>query len=92
MAISVAYLWTENSPRAEMQDLTIDMTPDDLAAFKKLSLGRVRAVFSNRDVGHDVLRKLGITNVRYAGRQQTLKYYIGFSQKFTDKKLGPPPR
>jgi ABC-type amino acid transport substrate-binding protein len=28
-----------------------------------------------------------ITNVRYAGRQQTLKYDIGFSQKFTDKKL-----
>ncbi len=73
--------------KAELQDLTIDMTPDDRAAFKKLSLGRVQAVFSNRDVGHDVLRKLGITNIRYTGRQQTLKYYIGFSQKFTDKKL-----
>lgn len=73
--------------KADLQDLTIDMTPDDRAAFKKLSLGRVQAVFSNRDVGYDVLRKLGITNVRYAGRQQTLKYYIGFSQKFTDKKL-----
>jgi polar amino acid transport system substrate-binding protein len=73
--------------KAELKDLTVDMTPDDVAAFKKLSLGRVQAVFSNRDVGYDVLRKLGITNVRYAGRQQTLKYYIGFSQKFTDKKL-----
>ena len=73
--------------KAELQDLTIDMTPDDLAAFKKLSLGRVQAVFSNRDVGYDVMRRLGITNVRYSGRQQTLKYYIGFSQKFTDKKL-----
>jgi polar amino acid transport system substrate-binding protein len=73
--------------KAEVQDLMIDMTPDDLAAFRKLSVGRVQAVFSNRDVGYDVLRKLGITNVRYAGRQQTLKYYIGFSKKFTDKKL-----
>jgi polar amino acid transport system substrate-binding protein len=73
--------------KAEVGDLTIDMTPDDKAAFRKLSLGRVLAVFSNRDVGYDVTRTLGITNIRYAGRQQTLKYYIGFSQKFTDKKL-----
>jgi polar amino acid transport system substrate-binding protein len=73
--------------KAEVGDLTIDMTPDDEAAFRKLSLGRVKAVFSNRDVGYDLMRKLGITNVRYSGRQQTLKYYIGFSQKFTDKKL-----
>lgn len=73
--------------KAEVQDLTIEMTPDEIAAFKKLSLGRVQAVFSNRDVGYDLLRRLGITNVRYTGRQQALKYYIGFSQKFADKKL-----
>lgn len=73
--------------KTELGDLTIDMTPDDESAFRKLALGRVRAVFSNRDVGYDLTRKLGLTNVRYAGRQQTLKYYIGFSQKFTDKKL-----
>jgi polar amino acid transport system substrate-binding protein len=68
-------------------DLTIDMTPDDESAFRKGSLGRVKAVFSNRDVGYDLIKKLGITNLRYTGRQQSLKYYIGFSQKFTDKKL-----
>jgi polar amino acid transport system substrate-binding protein len=73
--------------KAEVTDLTIDMTPDDEAAFKKLALGRVGAVFSNRDVGYDLLRKLGIKNVRYAGRQQSLKYYIGFSQKATDKAV-----
>ena len=73
--------------KAEVKDLTIDMTPDDAAAFRKLSLGRVKAVFSNRDVGYDMLKRLGIANVRYSGRQQTLKYYIGFSQKFTDKKV-----
>ena len=73
--------------KAEVQDLTIDMTPDDLAAFRKLALGRVQAVFSNRDVGYDALRRLNIANVRYSGRQQTLKYYFGFSQKSTDKKL-----
>jgi len=44
-------------------------------------------VFSNRDVGYDRLHKLGLKNIRYSGRQQSLKYYIGFSQKFADKKL-----
>lgn len=73
--------------KAEINDLTIDMTPEDEAGFKKLSLGRVQAVFSNRDVGYDLIRKLSITNVRYTGRQQSLKYYIGFSQKHTDKAL-----
>src|SRR5262249_49730855 len=73
--------------KSEVRDLTIDMTPDDKAAFRKLGLGRVKAVFSNRDVGYDVAKHLAITNVRYTGRQQSLKYYIGFSQKFADKKL-----
>jgi len=73
--------------KADIKDLTIDMTPDDESAFKKLSLGRVDAVFSNKDVGNDMMRKLGIKNIRYSGRQQSLKYYIGFSQKFTDKRL-----
>ena len=73
--------------KADIGDLTIDMTPDDEAAFRKLALGRINAVFSNRDVGLDMTRKLNISNVRYAGRQQTLKYFIGFSQKHTDKKL-----
>jgi polar amino acid transport system substrate-binding protein len=73
--------------KAEINDVTIDMTPDDEAAFKKLSHGRVQAVFSNRDVGHDLIRKLAITNLRYAGRQQSLKYYVGFSQKVADKQM-----
>ena len=73
--------------KSEIKELTIDMTPDDESAFKKLSLGRVDAVFSNKDVGNDMMGKLGIRNIRYSGRQQSLRYYIGFSQKFTDKKL-----
>jgi polar amino acid transport system substrate-binding protein len=73
--------------KAEIKDLTIDMTPEDEAAFKKLALGRVQAVFSNRDVGYDLIQKLGIPNARYTGRQQALKYYVGFSQKHTDKAL-----
>jgi len=73
--------------KAEIKELTIEMTPDDESAFRKLSVRRVDAVFSNRDVGYDRLHKIGLKNIRYAGRQQSLKYYIGFSQRFTDKKL-----
>ncbi len=71
----------------EIKDLTIDMTPDDEAAFKKLALGRVDAVFSNKDVGYDLLRRLDIKNARYSGRQQSLKYYVGFSQKTTARAV-----
>jgi ABC-type amino acid transport substrate-binding protein len=63
------------------------MTPDDESAFRKASAGGVRAVFSNRDVGCDAIKKLGITNLRYTGRQQSLRYYVAFSQKCADKKL-----
>ncbi|GIX48213.1 MAG: hypothetical protein KatS3mg131_2424 [Candidatus Tectimicrobiota bacterium] len=44
-------------------------------------------MFSNRDVGNALIAKLKLTNIRYAGSQQRLKYYIGFSKKHTDKKL-----
>lgn len=73
--------------KAEIQDLTIDMRPNDEAGFKKLSVGRIDAVFSNRDVGHALIAKLKLQNIRYAGMQRRLKYYIGFSQQHTDKKL-----
>jgi len=33
------------------------------------------------------MRSLNLKNIRYSVRQQRLKYYIGFSQKFTEKKL-----
>lgn len=67
--------------------LDIDMTPDDVSALKKVSVDRINAVFSNRDVGHAKLRENGITNVRYAGAQETLEYYIGFSKAHTDAKV-----
>lgn len=66
---------------------TIDMRPDDISGFKKLSIGRVEAVFSNRDVGFAILKREGIKNVRYAGRQRQLNYYIGFAKKNIDKSV-----
>lgn len=68
-------------------DMRIDMTPDDESAFKKLSIGRITAVFSNRDVGYALIKKLNLKNIRYAGQQRALQYYIGFSKEHTDKTL-----
>ncbi len=73
--------------KTQIQDMTIDMRPNDEAGFKKLSVGRIDAVFSNRDVGNALIAKLKLNNIRYAGMQRRLKYYIGFSQQYTDKKL-----
>lgn len=73
--------------KAQIQDLTIEMRANDEAGFKKLSLGRVDAVFSNRDVGLALIAKLGLKNLQYAGAQRILQYYIGFSQQYADKQL-----
>lgn len=73
--------------KREIGDLKIDMTPDDESAFLKLSIGRVDAVFSNKDVGNALIKKLRLEGIRYAGRQRSLKYFIGFSQEYTDKKV-----
>jgi polar amino acid transport system substrate-binding protein len=73
--------------KEQIQNLTIDLRPDTESGFKKLSLGRVDAVYNNRDAGRHLVEKLNLTNIRYAGTHRTLKYYIGFSQKYTDKKI-----
>ena len=68
--------------------ISIDMRPDDESGFKKLALGRIDAVFSNRDVGHALIAKLGLKDkIRYSGSQRKLKYYIGFSMAHNDKKV-----
>lgn len=68
-------------------ELTIDMRYDDESGFKKLSAGRVDAVFSNRDVGYALIKKVGVDNIKYAGSYKKLKYYIGFSQQHNAKAV-----
>lgn len=71
-----------------LKAIKVDMRPDDESGFKKLALGRINAVFSNRDVGHALIAKLGLKEkIRYAGAQRKLKYYIGFSMAHNDKKV-----
>lgn len=65
----------------------IDMTPDDIAAFWKLTFGRVDCVFSNKDVGHSIIQSLGVDNIEYAGKHKSLRYFIGFSKQYTDINL-----
>ncbi len=71
-----------------LDPIKIDMRPDDESGFKKLGLGRLDAVFSNRDVGYALIAKLGLkNNIRYAGPTKKLKYYIGFSKEHNDQNI-----
>ncbi len=71
----------------KFKNVKIEMTPHDEAPFKKLSFGRVDAVYSNRDVGYVLAKKNGLKNIKYIGRNKKLKYYIAFSKKFNDKRI-----
>lgn len=73
--------------KAQEPSIVIDITPDDESAFKKLSLGRADAAFSNRDVGMALIAKLKLANLRYAGASSKLLYYIGFSKDTVPKEL-----
>ncbi|WP_051302861.1 substrate-binding periplasmic protein [Psychromonas aquimarina] len=58
----------------------LDITPHDEFPFKKLSAGRVDAVYSNRLVGKALIAKLGLTNINYYRKHLDVKYYIGLSK------------
>lgn len=73
--------------KQKIKDLTIDMTPNDISAFQKLSVGRVDAVFSNKKRGLYLIQTLGLKNIRYAGCHKPLQYFFAFSKQFNDPKL-----
>ena len=70
-----------------VQALRIDMRPDDESGFRKLGLARVQAVYSNHDVGRSMVARLDIKNIRYAGHDESLKYYVGFSRKHVSQAV-----
>lgn len=72
--------------KSEIKDLTIDMSPRDEPGFKKLPIGRVDAVYSNKDVGFSIISRLNSKNLRYAGMHRQLKYYVGFSMEHNKKE------
>jgi len=68
-------------------DVKVEMTPDDIAAFKKLDAGRIGAVYSNIDVGNLMIKNLKLENIRHSLTHKKIRYYIGFSKEKTDKAL-----
>lgn len=70
---------------AGLLPIEIDMTHNGEAGFHKLSLQRVGAVYSNFDTGNALISRLGLGNVRYAGRVESLRYYVGFSRSQVKK-------
>ncbi|WP_019612886.1 substrate-binding periplasmic protein [Psychromonas ossibalaenae] len=65
----------------------LDITPHDEFPFKKLSAGRVDAVYSNRLVGNALIAKLGLTNINYYRKHSDINYYIGLSKVNTTPDL-----
>lgn len=55
---------------------------DDDTGLRQLAIGRVDAVYSNRDVGRAMLERLGIQGIRYAGSHRQLSYYVGFAKAY----------
>ena len=66
----------------------IEDRPDDASGFRKLAVGRLDAVYSNRDRGYMILEAEGLGDkVRYAGGHQDILYYGGFTREFPDTRL-----
>ena len=72
--------------KIEMVNFYIDMEDNDEAGFRKLSVKRVNAVYSNCDVGYSLIKKLGLSNIRYSGAHCKLFYYFAFNPQLTPKK------
>lgn len=66
---------------AKTVEIKTDMTVDDESAFKKLNAGRYEGVYSNKDVGLALVKSLSLNNVKYAGKQKPLVYYISLTKK-----------
>ncbi|MBN2836246.1 MAG: transporter substrate-binding domain-containing protein [Candidatus Delongbacteria bacterium] len=64
-----------------VKDMTIEMTPDDLSGFRKLEIGRVDAVYSNKIVGDEIIKNEKLKNVQYAGKDCDVVYYFAISKK-----------
>jgi polar amino acid transport system substrate-binding protein len=75
--------------KSNHKPINIQIKYDDIPLFKMLNNGNrnITAVYSNKDVGNKIIQQLKLKNIRYAGTQKSLNYYIGFSQQYTDKAL-----
>lgn len=72
---------------SDLKNIIIDMTADDISAFKKLEVNRVGAVYSNREVGKAMIDEHKLSRLKYAISHRKLKYYIGFSKQYAPTEL-----
>ncbi len=74
---------------SKLEPISIQEIHDNTQVFKMLdNEGRnIEMIYSNRDVGNTVITQHNLKNVRYAGPNEELYYYIGFGLKHTDKAL-----
>ena len=71
-----------------LEPINVEKRPDDESGFRKLAVGRLDAVYSNRDRGYMIIEAEGLQNeIRYAGGHQGILYYAGFTREFTDTQL-----
>ncbi len=72
---------------SDLKNIVIDMTADDISAFKKLEVNRVGTVYSNREVGKAMIDEHKLSGLKYALSHRKLKYYIGFSKQYAPTEL-----
>jgi len=62
---------------------------DDILVFKQLNTQRrgLQAVYSNKDVGHELIHKYKLDNLKYLGKQKELNYFIAFSKYTVSKEV-----
>lgn len=65
--------------RSQGMAFEIVAVSDSETGFRLLDIGRVHAVYSNRDVGYSLIRAGGYQDLHYAVSDRRLDYYIGFN-------------
>lgn len=79
---------SEKLSGAGYKPILMEQRPDDASGFRKLAVGRLDAVYSNRDRGYMILEAEGLKGkVRYAGGHQGILYYAGFTRNFANTQL-----
>ena len=62
--------------------------PDDAAGMRKLAVGRINAVYSNRDRGWGIVKNEGLVGkVRYAGADKEILYYAGIRKNYPNREI-----
>lgn len=78
----------EEITSAGHEPIIIEERPDDTSGFRKLTIGRLDAVYSNRDRGRMIIDAEGLQDeIRYESGYQEILYYAGFARTFKNSQL-----